>query len=160
MTHLSAWVTWSDFLQHALPARENSLVLRYIPDPTDRFLDGDFQPAPGKCHWSHYQKHVSLSSGHHWKGVHDEKLSWAAHSLLVNLFITWNTFVSFANPSAVFSEIAASSGHLLNSLLCSASYSLCCVGLVPIRIKVIKMFCSYSCSWNLKVSNLLFNICI
>ncbi|XP_030629454.1 epidermal growth factor receptor [Chanos chanos] len=28
------------------PARENSLVLRYIPDPTDRFLDGDFQPAP------------------------------------------------------------------------------------------------------------------
>ncbi|XP_031418769.1 epidermal growth factor receptor [Clupea harengus] len=31
---------------HALPARENSLVLRYIPDPTDRFLDGDFQPAP------------------------------------------------------------------------------------------------------------------
>ncbi|XP_076149623.1 epidermal growth factor receptor [Alosa pseudoharengus] len=31
---------------NAVPARENSLVLRYIPDPTDRFLDGDFQPAP------------------------------------------------------------------------------------------------------------------
>lgn len=28
--------------------RENSLMLRYIPDPTERFLDGDFQPAPGK----------------------------------------------------------------------------------------------------------------
>ncbi|KAG9278768.1 epidermal growth factor receptor-like [Astyanax mexicanus] len=27
------------------PVRE-SLMLRYIPDPTDRFLDGDFQPAP------------------------------------------------------------------------------------------------------------------
>lgn len=23
-------------------------MLRYIPDPTERFLDGDFQPAPGK----------------------------------------------------------------------------------------------------------------
>ncbi|XP_066511540.1 epidermal growth factor receptor-like isoform X1 [Hoplias malabaricus] len=28
------------------PVRENSVMLRYIPDPTDRFLDGDFQPAP------------------------------------------------------------------------------------------------------------------
>ncbi|KAL2097311.1 hypothetical protein ACEWY4_006518 [Coilia grayii] len=31
---------------NAVPVRENSLVLRYIPDPTDQFLDGDFQPAP------------------------------------------------------------------------------------------------------------------
>ncbi|XP_062844135.1 epidermal growth factor receptor [Trichomycterus rosablanca] len=28
------------------PMRENSIVMRYIPDPTDRFMDGDFQPAP------------------------------------------------------------------------------------------------------------------
>ncbi|XP_065126013.1 epidermal growth factor receptor isoform X10 [Paramisgurnus dabryanus] len=28
------------------PARENSLVLRYIPDPTEQFLEEDFQPAP------------------------------------------------------------------------------------------------------------------
>ncbi|XP_076838213.1 epidermal growth factor receptor [Brachyhypopomus gauderio] len=31
---------------NSFTARENSLVLRYIPDPTDRFLDGDFQPSP------------------------------------------------------------------------------------------------------------------
>ncbi|XP_077050866.1 epidermal growth factor receptor isoform X2 [Siphateles boraxobius] len=29
-----------------LPARENSMVLRYIPDPTEQFHEGDFQPAP------------------------------------------------------------------------------------------------------------------
>ncbi|XP_047662260.1 epidermal growth factor receptor isoform X1 [Tachysurus fulvidraco] len=29
-----------------VPGRENSIMLRYIPDPTERFLDGDFQPAP------------------------------------------------------------------------------------------------------------------
>ncbi|XP_053507801.1 epidermal growth factor receptor [Ictalurus furcatus] len=29
-----------------VPVRENSLMLRYIPDPTEPFLDGDFQPAP------------------------------------------------------------------------------------------------------------------
>ncbi|KAK2868274.1 hypothetical protein Q7C36_000145 [Tachysurus vachellii] len=29
-----------------VPVRENSIMLRYIPDPTERFLDGDFQPAP------------------------------------------------------------------------------------------------------------------
>ncbi|KAM9440269.1 epidermal growth factor receptor [Clarias gariepinus] len=29
-----------------VPVRENSVMLRYIPDPTERFLDGDFQPAP------------------------------------------------------------------------------------------------------------------
>ncbi|KAI5608840.1 epidermal growth factor receptor precursor, partial [Silurus asotus] len=28
------------------PVRENSFMPRYIPDPTERFLDGDFQPAP------------------------------------------------------------------------------------------------------------------
>ncbi|XP_036411675.1 epidermal growth factor receptor [Colossoma macropomum] len=28
------------------PVRENSVILRYIPDPTGPFLDGDFQPAP------------------------------------------------------------------------------------------------------------------
>ncbi|KPP66590.1 hypothetical protein Z043_114892, partial [Scleropages formosus] len=28
------------------PARENSVVLRYISDPTDSLLDRDFQPAP------------------------------------------------------------------------------------------------------------------
>uniref|UniRef100_A0A4W4EKZ0 Receptor protein-tyrosine kinase n=1 Tax=Electrophorus electricus TaxID=8005 RepID=A0A4W4EKZ0_ELEEL len=33
---------------NSFPPRENSLVLRYIPDPTDQFLAGDFQPAPGK----------------------------------------------------------------------------------------------------------------
>uniref|UniRef100_A0A9J8BIA4 Receptor protein-tyrosine kinase n=1 Tax=Cyprinus carpio carpio TaxID=630221 RepID=A0A9J8BIA4_CYPCA len=27
--------------------KENSIVLRYIPDPTERFHEGDFQPAPG-----------------------------------------------------------------------------------------------------------------
>uniref|UniRef100_A0A8C6V2U7 Receptor protein-tyrosine kinase n=1 Tax=Neogobius melanostomus TaxID=47308 RepID=A0A8C6V2U7_9GOBI len=32
--------------QNGLPSRDGSLVLRYIPDPTDRFLDGAFQPAP------------------------------------------------------------------------------------------------------------------
>ncbi|XP_039508295.1 epidermal growth factor receptor-like isoform X2 [Pimephales promelas] len=31
---------------NGVPARENSMVLRYIPDPTERFLEGDFQPAP------------------------------------------------------------------------------------------------------------------
>uniref|UniRef100_A0A8C6WZT5 Receptor protein-tyrosine kinase n=1 Tax=Neogobius melanostomus TaxID=47308 RepID=A0A8C6WZT5_9GOBI len=33
-------------LLNGLPSRDGSLVLRYIPDPTDRFLDGAFQPAP------------------------------------------------------------------------------------------------------------------
>lgn len=33
-------------LPKGLPSRDGSLVLRYIPDPTDRFLDGAFQPAP------------------------------------------------------------------------------------------------------------------
>lgn len=33
--------------QALVPVRENSVMLRYIPDPTERFLDGDFQPAPG-----------------------------------------------------------------------------------------------------------------
>ncbi|CAM4595889.1 unnamed protein product [Leuciscus chuanchicus] len=36
---------------NGLPVRENSMVLRYIPDPTERFLEGDFQPAPG---WNEY----------------------------------------------------------------------------------------------------------
>ncbi|XP_056452019.1 epidermal growth factor receptor [Gadus chalcogrammus] len=31
---------------NGFPGREGSLVLRYIPDPTDKFLDQDFQPAP------------------------------------------------------------------------------------------------------------------
>ncbi|KAJ0011945.1 hypothetical protein NQD34_012920 [Periophthalmus magnuspinnatus] len=35
-------------LLNGLPSRDGSLVLRYIPDPTDKFLDGAFQPAPGK----------------------------------------------------------------------------------------------------------------
>uniref|UniRef100_A0A673JRB4 Receptor protein-tyrosine kinase n=1 Tax=Sinocyclocheilus rhinocerous TaxID=307959 RepID=A0A673JRB4_9TELE len=34
------------FSQNGYPGRENSLVLRYIPDPTERFHEGDFQPAP------------------------------------------------------------------------------------------------------------------
>uniref|UniRef100_A0A671L546 Receptor protein-tyrosine kinase n=1 Tax=Sinocyclocheilus anshuiensis TaxID=1608454 RepID=A0A671L546_9TELE len=34
------------FSQNGFPGRENSLVLRYIPDPTERFHEGDFQPAP------------------------------------------------------------------------------------------------------------------
>ncbi|XP_016345099.1 epidermal growth factor receptor-like isoform X2 [Sinocyclocheilus anshuiensis] len=36
---------------NGFPGRENSLVLRYIPDPTERFHEGDFQPAPG---WNEY----------------------------------------------------------------------------------------------------------
>ncbi len=35
------------FSQNGFPGRENSMVLRYIPDPTERFHEGDFQPAPG-----------------------------------------------------------------------------------------------------------------
>ncbi|XP_026137105.1 epidermal growth factor receptor-like isoform X1 [Carassius auratus] len=31
---------------NGFPGRENSLVLRYIPDPTERFLEGNFQPTP------------------------------------------------------------------------------------------------------------------
>ncbi|KAK7945473.1 hypothetical protein WMY93_001201 [Mugilogobius chulae] len=31
---------------NGFPSRDGSLVLRYIPDPTDKFLDGAFQPAP------------------------------------------------------------------------------------------------------------------
>uniref|UniRef100_A0A672N1P0 receptor protein-tyrosine kinase n=1 Tax=Sinocyclocheilus grahami TaxID=75366 RepID=A0A672N1P0_SINGR len=34
------------FSQNGFPGRENSLVLRYIADPTERFHEGDFQPAP------------------------------------------------------------------------------------------------------------------
>ncbi|XP_072296981.1 epidermal growth factor receptor [Eucyclogobius newberryi] len=33
-------------LLNGLPSRDGSLVLRYIPDPTDKFLDGAFLPAP------------------------------------------------------------------------------------------------------------------
>uniref|UniRef100_A0A8C1MWW3 Receptor protein-tyrosine kinase n=1 Tax=Cyprinus carpio TaxID=7962 RepID=A0A8C1MWW3_CYPCA len=33
-------------LLNGFPGRENSIVLRYIPDPTERFHEGDFQPAP------------------------------------------------------------------------------------------------------------------
>ncbi|XP_016368297.1 epidermal growth factor receptor-like isoform X1 [Sinocyclocheilus rhinocerous] len=36
---------------NGFPGRENSMVLRYIPDPTERFHEGDFQPAPG---WNEY----------------------------------------------------------------------------------------------------------
>uniref|UniRef100_A0A8C1R2V8 Receptor protein-tyrosine kinase n=1 Tax=Cyprinus carpio TaxID=7962 RepID=A0A8C1R2V8_CYPCA len=36
---------------NGFPGRENSIVLRYIPDPTERFHEGDFQPAPG---WNEY----------------------------------------------------------------------------------------------------------
>ncbi|CAL8345141.1 unnamed protein product [Merluccius merluccius] len=32
-------------LMNGFPGREGSMVLRYIPDPTDKFLDQDFQPA-------------------------------------------------------------------------------------------------------------------
>ncbi|KAJ8272944.1 hypothetical protein GJAV_G00095330 [Gymnothorax javanicus] len=32
---------------NGLPTRENSIVHRYIPDPTEKFLETDFQPAPG-----------------------------------------------------------------------------------------------------------------
>uniref|UniRef100_A0A8C4H5U2 Receptor protein-tyrosine kinase n=1 Tax=Dicentrarchus labrax TaxID=13489 RepID=A0A8C4H5U2_DICLA len=31
---------------NGLPSRDGSIVLRYIPDPTDKFLDDAFQPAP------------------------------------------------------------------------------------------------------------------
>ncbi|XP_026062579.1 epidermal growth factor receptor isoform X2 [Carassius auratus] len=31
---------------NGFPGRENSMVLRYIPDPTEYFHEGDFQPAP------------------------------------------------------------------------------------------------------------------
>ncbi|KAJ3595112.1 hypothetical protein NHX12_004417 [Muraenolepis orangiensis] len=31
---------------NGFPGREGSMVLRYIPDPTDKFQDQDFQPAP------------------------------------------------------------------------------------------------------------------
>ncbi|XP_061109560.1 epidermal growth factor receptor isoform X2 [Conger conger] len=31
---------------NGIPMRENSVILRYIPDPTERFLEADFQPAP------------------------------------------------------------------------------------------------------------------
>ncbi|XP_048019191.1 epidermal growth factor receptor [Megalobrama amblycephala] len=44
---------------NGVPGRENSMVLRYIPDPTERFHEGDFQPAPG---WNESQKqHWELS---------------------------------------------------------------------------------------------------
>ncbi|XP_035526470.1 epidermal growth factor receptor [Morone saxatilis] len=33
-------------LLNGLPSRDGSIVLRYIPDPTDKFLDDAFQPAP------------------------------------------------------------------------------------------------------------------
>ncbi|XP_054623190.1 epidermal growth factor receptor [Dunckerocampus dactyliophorus] len=33
-------------LQNGLPSRDGSIVLRYIPDPTDKLLDDAFQPAP------------------------------------------------------------------------------------------------------------------
>uniref|UniRef100_A0A3B5AVZ7 receptor protein-tyrosine kinase n=1 Tax=Stegastes partitus TaxID=144197 RepID=A0A3B5AVZ7_9TELE len=35
-------------LQNGFPSRDGSMVLRYIPDPTDKLLDDAFQPAPGK----------------------------------------------------------------------------------------------------------------
>ncbi|KAJ8337323.1 hypothetical protein SKAU_G00385430 [Synaphobranchus kaupii] len=31
---------------NGFPMRENSVILRYMPDPTERFLEADFQPAP------------------------------------------------------------------------------------------------------------------
>uniref|UniRef100_A0A3Q1AYS3 Receptor protein-tyrosine kinase n=1 Tax=Amphiprion ocellaris TaxID=80972 RepID=A0A3Q1AYS3_AMPOC len=34
------------FLQSGYPSRDGSMVLRYIPDPTDKILDNAFQPAP------------------------------------------------------------------------------------------------------------------
>uniref|UniRef100_A0A671XJ71 Receptor protein-tyrosine kinase n=1 Tax=Sparus aurata TaxID=8175 RepID=A0A671XJ71_SPAAU len=33
-------------LQNGLPSRDGSIILRYIPDPTDKLLDDAFQPAP------------------------------------------------------------------------------------------------------------------
>lgn len=36
-------------LQNGFPSRDGSIVLRYIPDPTDKLLNSAFQPAPGKC---------------------------------------------------------------------------------------------------------------
>lgn len=35
-------------LQNGFPSRDGSVVLRYIPDPTDKLLEEAFQPAPGK----------------------------------------------------------------------------------------------------------------
>uniref|UniRef100_A0A3B3BS16 receptor protein-tyrosine kinase n=1 Tax=Oryzias melastigma TaxID=30732 RepID=A0A3B3BS16_ORYME len=36
-------------LQNGFPSRDGSMILRYIPDPTDHSLDEAFQPAPGEC---------------------------------------------------------------------------------------------------------------
>uniref|UniRef100_A0A673BM84 Receptor protein-tyrosine kinase n=1 Tax=Sphaeramia orbicularis TaxID=375764 RepID=A0A673BM84_9TELE len=38
----------SPFCTNGFPNRDGSMVLRYIPDPTDTFLDHAFQPAPGE----------------------------------------------------------------------------------------------------------------
>lgn len=37
------------WLQNGFPSRDGSMILRYIPDPTDLSLDEAFQPAPGEC---------------------------------------------------------------------------------------------------------------
>lgn len=36
------------FFQKGIPSRDGSIVLRYIPDPTDKLLDDAFQAAPGE----------------------------------------------------------------------------------------------------------------
>uniref|UniRef100_A0A8C7X7A5 Receptor protein-tyrosine kinase n=1 Tax=Oryzias sinensis TaxID=183150 RepID=A0A8C7X7A5_9TELE len=36
-------------LLNGFPSRDGSMILRYIPDPTDLSLDEAFQPAPGEC---------------------------------------------------------------------------------------------------------------
>lgn len=37
------------FLQNGFPSRDGSIVLRYIPDPTENLFDDAFLPAPGEC---------------------------------------------------------------------------------------------------------------
>uniref|UniRef100_A0A3Q3X0G2 Receptor protein-tyrosine kinase n=1 Tax=Mola mola TaxID=94237 RepID=A0A3Q3X0G2_MOLML len=40
--------TVSCFTYNGFPSRDGSVILRYIPDPTDNILEDAFQPAPGK----------------------------------------------------------------------------------------------------------------
>lgn len=35
-------------LQKGIPSRDGSILLRYIPDPTEKLFEEAFQPAPGK----------------------------------------------------------------------------------------------------------------
>uniref|UniRef100_A0A8C7SMC7 Receptor protein-tyrosine kinase n=1 Tax=Oncorhynchus mykiss TaxID=8022 RepID=A0A8C7SMC7_ONCMY len=46
---------------NGFPVREGSMVLRYIADPTDRFLDHAFQPAPGECNMAHLIRNKYLN---------------------------------------------------------------------------------------------------